>query len=534
MQHCLTPTYVCLIFDGEEMASLRSISVKNLRGLRDTNIVELKPINILVGKNSSGKSSFARVFPLIKQSLNSMPRDPLLWWGDWVDFGSYDDAIGKYRRGISDSPKASEFMEFSFGVDVGGGRDDVSQKGKRKAKASSFVYTYNVRKGADEASYLSYCKIALQDSVIELFIDDGSAVSKIKINNTVFYDLEIAGSRGLYFVNDSSGMIPELGLYRSGGGNKPGFIAAHMHEVSKLVGFNGDETDSFQVYSLLGYLIKDGWSFSWGDIKNKLKEFSVISGFSNFSKSVSDEAMLLVVLPEIIKLVSVNIGKIFTEASYIEPLRAAANRYYRRQNLSGTEIDSKGGNVAMYFSSVANMAAFNKWFSRMLGFNVKVIDEVGHVSIKVEMDGSGVETNIADMGFGFSQLLPILAQLWLSKTKASPRGNYEKNERLMVVEQPELHLHPAYQDKLADVFVAAVTDKDRGADIKIIAETHSHHLINKLGTLVAGGYIDKSLIQIIVFEFDSVSLESKIRISNFDEDGVVQNWPHGFFDPEII
>ena len=48
---------------------MQSIEIKNLRSLKDTGRVELKPITLLVGANSSGKSTFLRTFPLLKQGL---------------------------------------------------------------------------------------------------------------------------------------------------------------------------------------------------------------------------------------------------------------------------------------------------------------------------------------------------------------------------------------------------------------------------------------------------------------------------------
>lgn len=63
--------------------------IKNLRRLQNIEPIELKPITILVGRNSSGKSTFLRSFPLIRQSLMTRISSPVLWYGDLVDFGSY-------------------------------------------------------------------------------------------------------------------------------------------------------------------------------------------------------------------------------------------------------------------------------------------------------------------------------------------------------------------------------------------------------------------------------------------------------------
>ena len=83
---------------------MKSIRIRNLRSLKDTGDVELKPITMLVGANSSGKSTFLRTFPLFKQGIGVNKQGPILWYGNEVDFGSYEEAL---RR-------ESETMQFSF------------------------------------------------------------------------------------------------------------------------------------------------------------------------------------------------------------------------------------------------------------------------------------------------------------------------------------------------------------------------------------------------------------------------------------
>jgi AAA15 family ATPase/GTPase len=85
------------------------LKIKNFRSLKDTGNIEIKPITILVGRNSSGKSSFLRTFPMLKQSTEEKTKSPILLYGNYVDFGSYRDikphfAIGsdqKYELGFT-------------------------------------------------------------------------------------------------------------------------------------------------------------------------------------------------------------------------------------------------------------------------------------------------------------------------------------------------------------------------------------------------------------------------------------------------
>lgn len=221
-----------------------------------------------------------------------------------------------------------------------------------------------------------------------------------------------------------------------------------------------------------------------------------------------------------------------SEVIYLEPLRATAQRYYRQQSLAVGEIDSKGENIAMFLDSLSpsSMRAFQKWTLTHFGIIVSPRKEGGHISLTIRQNDDGAETNIADMGFGFSQMLPIAAQLWAASAE---RTLFRVNRRqgtmpLIVMEQPELHLHPEYQARLADVFVASINGTKQN-NIRIIAETHSHSLINRLGALVADNVISRDAIQIVLFEQDDNLSQSRTKVAEFDDEGILHNWPIGFF-----
>jgi len=104
----------------------------------------------------------------------------------------------------------------------------------------------------------------------------------------------------------------------------------------------------------------------------------------------------------------------------------------------------------------------------------------------------GAEYNIADMGFGVSQVLPIAAQLWALSVKKRRRfsGQSEAHAKIVIIEQPELHLHPALQGKLGDLFCALIRAADDvSLKLRLVIETHSETIINRIGSKVALGEI---------------------------------------------
>jgi hypothetical protein len=94
---------------------MEAIRIKNLRLLEDTGFIELTPITVLLGANSSGKSSFLRSFLLIRQSLEKRVSAPILWYGGeggFVDFGSFNEAVYNF-----DSQKEISFI-YKLPIDI--------------------------------------------------------------------------------------------------------------------------------------------------------------------------------------------------------------------------------------------------------------------------------------------------------------------------------------------------------------------------------------------------------------------------------
>lgn len=119
-----------------------------------------------------------------------------------------------------------------------------------------------------------------------------------------------------------------------------------------------------------------------------------------------------------------------------------------------------------------------------------------------------------DVGIGISQVLPVLVMAYASRNK------------LMAMEQPEIHLHPALQAELADVFVESTLGERKNT---FILETHSEHLILRLLRRVREGLLspnDLSVLYVQPTESGSTVLEVRV-----DDDGdFIDRWPGGFFE----
>ena len=130
--------------------------------------------------------------------------------------------------------------------------------------------------------------------------------------------------------------------------------------------------------------------------------------------------------------------------------------------------------------------------------------------------GSARDTiNIADVGLGVSQTLPVLVALLAARP-----------DQIVFVEQPELHLHPRAQVRLADILIQAA---DRG--VRIVVETHSSLLILALQTTIAEGRIAPERLSLNWFTRDNTG-QTRVTEADLGKDGSYGDWPVDFDDIE--
>jgi predicted ATPase len=139
--------------------------------------------------------------------------------------------------------------------------------------------------------------------------------------------------------------------------------------------------------------------------------------------------------------------------------------------------------------------------------------KLGH-ELKISTRNSKALHDLTHVGVGVSQVLPILVLSLLAGSDST-----------LIFEQPELHLNPKVQTRLADFFFSVTLLQKQ-----CIVETHSEYLINRLRYLVATNDDDKisenSLIYFVEKESDFSSYK-KVKINKY---GVIDDWPRGFFD----
>jgi predicted ATPase len=138
--------------------------------------------------------------------------------------------------------------------------------------------------------------------------------------------------------------------------------------------------------------------------------------------------------------------------------------------------------------------------------------------VMVRTPGSRRQVNLTDVGFGVSQVLPVLVQLL-----------YAEPHTTLMFEQPEIHLHPRIQSELADLFIETLEMRqdNRPRGIQCIVESHSEHFLRRLQRRIAEGKLAPD--QTALYFCKPGPEGSTIEELQVDKYGRISNWPEDFF-----
>ena len=494
---------------------MNSFSVANLRSIKESGEIELKPLTVLLGKNSCGKSSLLQVLPLMKQTISKKRKDPILWFDKYVDFGSFKNSIS------SQSDQKNDSIKFTF-----------SPSGTTRLRKTFKIKNVPLIKIEFEIKINRFERISID-------VADGSESVKIDlqyVKETGNYkeyratlNNDIVLTNAFYFAEGDYALLPihtntsnlwtieeENDLKSIKHSNKRLLVRDLVFEYE----FNSDQLELMSCFDV-------------NAIKEKAtKVFKDADALSdNFLSKISNNILNLNVY-SLLDEINEILCKDFSNVVYFKPLRASGDRFYRVQGLDLSEIDSDGFNAPMYLFNLSSTdrVKFNKWCHQEFGFSCFTKDNYSNgesTSVFVKIDGE--ERNLTDVGFGFSQIFPIVLSIWININSKSSGG--VNSFKTIIIEQPELHLHPALQKRLINVFIKLIEiAKQNKVAIRFLLETHSETIVNYLGRKIVSKELDDNIVNFIVCKKENnVSSFDSMR---FDDSGYITNWPIGFFTDE--
>ncbi|MDA0107808.1 AAA family ATPase [Vibrio sp. La 4.2.2] len=515
---------------------MKSIRVRNLRSFSNDDsqpFINLKPITVFVGKNSCGKSSLLRTLPLLRQSIESRTSGPFLWYGNYVDYGSFSEAKNK------NSHENTITFDYIFDIKLNQ-RPLHTVENKKIPIALELSVSENKR-----ATIANKIKLTINKSNFEISFNKGSPALTVDGHEVLTDFTFYFGRHGVLpsisidhfieseeFSNKWFNEEEELDSLDNLKSEYEINNAISRNNVREIINIVKPKTDMIGDDFSLELFIVSNLDLTHKYLINSTLE-KLFQPNEPFTKVEIDKIyhhLLIIFLPRLVDRVNYYLSQYAKSIKYIAPLRATAERFYRFQDLRVEELDHTGSNLAMLLRNMTSseMIRFQRWCSSNFGFVVSVPETQSlHYEIVINIDGQ--ENNISDMGFGFSQILPIITMLWF---ETRPRLAQTRTRRLegipltFVIEQPELHLHPQLQATLAKVLASVAHKANSNLGIQIIFETHSKTMIDAIGDYIENNECS-DLASIYIFEKeDNMTV---VRESGFDEEGDLVNWPLGFF-----
>ena len=212
---------------------------------------------------------------------------------------------------------------------------------------------------------------------------------------------------------------------------------------------------------------------------------------------------------------------LFHSIRYLGPLREYPRRHYAWQGKHSPGVGQHGEEmVTALFSGRIQLRSIEehipRWLERLDLIDSYRLNPISSTEkdyeFLVRKYKGGPEVRLTDVGFGVSQVLPVLILCYYV-----PEGS------ILILEQPEAHLHPKVQSELADLLIEVVKNRK----LQIILESHSEHLILRLMRRIAEEQISVDDTAFYFCEMNEGTSQAKKL--DVDDYGNITNWPENFF-----
>jgi predicted ATPase len=417
---------------------LTHLKLENFKIWRSTGPTRLAPITLLLGTNSSGKSSLIHSLLLIRQTVKG--DDPNLDLnlgnpdaGDSVTLGQFKDVLCRHGAATESTPSNQIGIEFRW-----------SETGNPSGSA---IFSARYRKGPSGSAELESLRLG----------------------------------------KDNQGFNVQR--------RKPGIYRLTLGNQAKPLGQSAD------------FRPQRSFAFSPSTLATLGEEGEVI-------RSVGPA-----LLNELSRII------------YLGPVRRLAQRDYVWAGRMPAHIGDDGAKAvdALIASGVACQQAkrcgqalpaeaylfeqtvhWLKEINLAHGLSIRALGSSARYELLVETDGQA--SNLKDVGVGVSQVLPVIVA-----------ALFAQPGHIVIVEEPESHLHPLAQSKLAELLAQV----SKGRNVQFIVETHSEHLFRRMQTLIAREEVFVTDAAMYFVERDGKA--ARLRTLEMDDFGRLKNWPEGFF-----
>lgn len=438
---------------------ITNMYLENFKSWKEEVNLRMAPITGLFGSNSSGKTSLLQLLLMLKQTTESPDRTQVLHLGDdksLVELGTYKDIVFDHKLDAS--------LRWGLTWDLGSELkvDDPEHKGKVLFKGKSMALHTKIEQNGAGRMVVNSTKY---------MFDSHEFFMKRKAKQKNQYELvsePTSGTHGFKFKRTQG---------------RPWDLPAPM----KCYGFP-DQVRAY--YQNAGFLADFELAFE----------------------------------------------ELFSRVYYLGPLRDYPKRQYTWAGAQPADMGRRGEKVVdallasrdrkesisrgkglKRFTLEEYVAWWLKELNLIHSFSVQPITEESNLyRVMVQKAPGSAEVLLTDVGFGVSQILPVLTICYYV-----PEGS------TIIMEQPEIHLHPSVQAGLADVFIDAIEKRK----VQIILESHSEYLVKRLQRRIAEERLASEAAAL--YFCDMMGGRSRLVELELDLFGTVTNWPKDFFGDQF-
>ena len=487
------------------------LRIGNFKGFANEKKINLTKINLFYGPNSAGKSAILEALLLMRQSIRrsnlhyDRGLEPLLFNGSYVDLGSFLVAVNSHDLDRTLSFGASyrimrpfigdtfepETQHFDFHINWD--KESKSQVLER--------CVYRVDSSPENTVAFERYRKSNGDYSVRPVSDIGFKNIAEDISQTNAWRSENEeDDRKLSADYDNWSFLP--GMVQINSGPLQALVRARIEKLeskSQAESEKEDEVESPEEIAQREMFKKLDWEYqtlrSWrGMMEDRYRD--------TFEK--------------------------LSTIRYLGPTRRSPTRVERLLDRSVTEVGKDGRGVAsILHRNPKILAKVNEYFEKLsMPYKLKIgklnADDGGTtgeiLAIQLIDLRSKVILSLEDVGYGISQVLPLLVQSAMSKSD------------LILIEQPELHLHPAIQANFSEVLIDGISQENSN---QFFIETHSEHLILRLQRRIRSGSLAAEDVNVFYVESSEES-GTRIHHIELDKDGeFIGLWPQGFF-PERL
>ncbi len=421
---------------------LTHLKLDNFKIWRSTGAMRLAPLTLLLGTNSSGKSSLIQSLLLIRQTVKGDDANLDLNLGnpdsrDSVALGQFKDLLCRHGSASAATPANQVGIEFRW-----------SETG---SAADSTLFSARYRKGVGGSAELEYLRLG----------KDGQGFT-VQRRKSGIYQLQMGNERRA--VGQSAKYRPQRSF---------SFAPSAIADLDKRG----------EAIKAIGPALLDELSriIYLGPIRRLAERDYIWAG--RMPAHIGDDGAKAVDVLIASGVALKQSNKAHSLPPPTDDLFSQTIRWLRAMNLADGLSVRKLGNSARYELLVENEGEFS---------------------------------NIKDVGVGVSQVLPVIVAALFAE-----RGH------IVIVEEPESHLHPLAQSELAELFASV----SRERNVQFIIETHSEHLFRRMQTLIAQDRASSKDCSMYFVERDGN--QAKLTTLEADENGRIRHWPDKFFGDSV-